>query len=64
MKTYTIEQIKTYIASCDSLGDALYYCDEAHIDKAIHEKEHMYDDVDEYDSSEDTNGDPNYDYTR
>ena len=34
MKTYTIEQIKNYLAKSDSLGDALYFCDEEHLDDA------------------------------
>ena len=34
MKTYTIEQIKNYLAKCDSLGDASYFCDEEHLDDA------------------------------
>lgn len=34
MKTYTVEQIKNYLAKCDSLGDAAYFCTEENIDKA------------------------------
>jgi hypothetical protein len=34
MKTYTIQQFKEYLKKSDSLGDALYFCDEEHIDKA------------------------------
>jgi len=34
MKTYTIKQIKNYLAKCDSLGDAAYFCDEEHLDDA------------------------------
>ncbi len=34
MKKYTIEEIKRWLSSMDSLGDALYYCDEKHIDFA------------------------------
>ena len=34
MKTYTIEQIKNYLTKSDSLGDALYFCDEEHLDDA------------------------------
>ena len=34
MKTYTIEQIRKYLAKIDSLGDALYFCDEEHMDKS------------------------------
>ena len=33
-KKYTIEQIKKYLKKSDSFGDALYYCDEEHLDKA------------------------------
>lgn len=36
-KTYTVEQIKTYIRSKDSLGDVLYFCNEENIDKANEE---------------------------
>jgi hypothetical protein len=38
-KTYTVEQIKNYILSQDSLGDVLYYLSEENIDKANEPKE-------------------------
>lgn len=34
MKTYTIEQIKKYLQSQDSLGDIYYNLSEENIDKA------------------------------
>lgn len=34
MKKYTIEEIRNYILSQDSLGDVLYYLKEENIDKA------------------------------
>lgn len=34
MKKYTIQEIKNYLSSVDSLGDALYYCSERSIDEA------------------------------
>lgn len=39
MKTYTVEQIRNYLQSCDSFGDALYFLDEEHIDKANEPKD-------------------------
>jgi len=51
MKTYTIKQIKNYLAKCDSLGDALYLCDEEHLDDAQIDNSGNYEDVnnEEYD---------------
>lgn len=43
MKTYTIEQIKKYLSKSDSLGDALYFCDEKHLDEAQEEFENLDD---------------------
>ena len=34
MKTFTLEQIKTYLESQDSLGDIMYNLSEANIEKA------------------------------
>lgn len=38
MKSFTIDQIKNYIMSQDSLGDVLYNLSEASIDKANQKK--------------------------
>lgn len=35
MKTYTVEEIKAWLATKDSLGDAMYKLNEEDIDKAI-----------------------------
>lgn len=40
MKTYTVEQIRKYILSQDSLGDVLYNLNEAKIDAANEEPEY------------------------
>jgi len=56
-KLYTIEEIKTYITSQDSLGDALYNLNEDNVDKAVWEdkfqaiKEEIMDDS--FDGNED-----------
>lgn len=34
MKTFTVEEIKTYLSSQDSFGDAIYFCTEENITKA------------------------------
>jgi len=34
MKKYTVEEIRNYILSQDSMGDILYYLNEENIDKA------------------------------
>ena len=39
MKTFTIEEIKNYITSKDSLGDVLYYLSEDNIEKANKKEE-------------------------
>lgn len=57
MKTYTVEQIKKYLLNSDSLGDAVYLCNEENIDKA--QKEHvLYEtsDEDAPESIKDRNG--------
>lgn len=39
MKRYTIEEIKNYLLSQDSMGDILYNLNEVNIDKANQPKE-------------------------
>lgn len=48
MKKYTIEEIKNYILSQDSLGDVLYNLSEENIDKANEDKKSNSDILDEY----------------
>lgn len=45
MKSYTIEQIKKYLLKSESLGDALHYCDEKHLNKA--QEEPIYSELEE-----------------
>lgn len=47
MKTYTIEQIRNYIESKDSMGDILYFLSEENIDEANEPKMIDADEVDE-----------------
>jgi hypothetical protein len=48
MKVYTIEQIKNYLSKSDSLGAAVYFCDEAHLDAAqIDNKDDIFDEEEE-----------------
>ena len=49
MKTYTIEQIRKYILSQDSLGDVLYNLKESKIDEANEEP------IEEYNGDESDN---------
>lgn len=46
-KTFTIQEIKNYILSQDSLGDVLYYLTEANIEKANQPKKIDIDDINE-----------------
>jgi len=39
MKTYTVDQIRKYLESVNSFGDALYYCKEEYIDEANNQPE-------------------------
>ena len=34
MKKYTVEEIKKYLLTCESMGDILYFLNEDNIDKA------------------------------
>ena len=41
MKTFTVEQFKTYLSKQDSFGDAVYFCTEENIEQANKPREYI-----------------------